>query len=193
MLREIVEVDAMMRKHQRAPAPQRTPDIPSCPAHRIGRKIIEQFRDDDHVIARPGETPRHRQSDRPCTPGWGQRRRHQPGAGGRRFRGVQAKRSRSEHLAVRAIARGHFQDAAVRAGANRMTDRPSLAGFVAIRERIPRIRIGNEGPLKAIERDGSHDRIIGASHSRGRVKAAICRADMANPAGSSTIRPHCVR
>jgi len=193
VLYEVVEVDVVMNQYQGATGPQRFRHVRRGTIHLPRRKIVDEFRDDDDVIARTREVRRHREAYRSRSRRMtGNRISNKAGSSGSRLGCVQSKGARRDCRAVGAVARGKLEYATPRAGPHCVEDRRALQRLVAVLERPPGVRIAGEGPLEARERDRLHERAA-ANSSLGRLNAATWWRDNANPCGSSVIRPVWVR
>ncbi|UAK23836.1 hypothetical protein [Sphingomonas nostoxanthinifaciens] len=192
VLGEIWKVDAVVCEYQEAPMLQGRRRILSSSAHRQGRQVIEKFRNHDDVVTLTWQVGWNREPDgtragRAGPDGFGD----QSSSARRGLGCIEAERSRGYRRTVRPISRGKFENTPPRARSHRMKDRLPLEGFVRIVESSPRIAVGVELGRKARESNWTHQKATNVS--AGRAKAAICVGDIANPNGSSTIRPVCVR
>ena len=193
MLREIVEVDLVMRQNEGAAGMKSAGDVPGRPLHVSCRKIIDEFGHDDGVVCLAREAGRDGQPDRSRSRGTGRQDRFDeshPGPGG--FGCVQPERTWCDGVAVRSVASRDFQNPPPRTRPHRVEDRRALHRLVAIAEGPPWVWIGGEGAFEARERDRLHRR-ASMNRSCGPLNAAIWREDMEKPSGSSVMRPACVR
>lgn len=193
LLGKVVKVDAMMREDQRTARAQRGRDVVRSPPHLKRRQVVEQLGHDDRVVASPWEAARHRQPHRPrAGSGVGERIRHQRSTALGRLGRVEAAGAGGDRGAVRSVAGGQFEHAADRAGAERVEDRTALHRLVMVGEGRPGIGIRCEFGVEIIQCDRPHNSSI-TNVSHGRLKAATCARVIEKPAGSSVIRPACVR